>query len=126
MVNWRNLTAMATRTADRAFGEPVRLSFYKAGAADGSRAAQDLRAQVHLPGETDIGFVRGNKAMAAAIVGGAGLVIIQKSVFDGALAQGDKVRATARSGQPWFEVAFVDNKSTDQIVAAISASKSSG
>jgi hypothetical protein len=122
MANWLKLTAMATRTADRLFGEPVRLSFLKGGQPDPERAIVDLRAQVHLPGETDVLPARGNSSFTTHLVGGAGLLIIQKAAFDGDLRQGDKVRADARDGQPWFEILTVDAKGPGQIVAQISLS----
>lgn len=122
MANWQNLTAMATRTADRLFGEPVRLSFLKAGQEDPARPMVDLRAQLHLPGESDVVPSRSNSSFTTHLVGGTGLLIIQKALFTGELRQGDKVRANARDGQPWFEVLTVDAKDSAQIVAQISLS----
>lgn len=122
MANWQNLTAMATRTADRLFGEPVRLSFFKGGQEDPARPLVDLRAQLHLPGESDVTPSRSNSSFTTQLVGGTGLLIIQKSVFAGELRQGDKVRADARDGQPWFEILSVDANGAAQIVAQISLS----
>lgn len=122
MANWQNLTAMATRTADRLFGEPVRLSFLKGGLEDPDRPPQDLRAQLHLPGESDVVPSRTNSSFTTHLVGGTGLLIIQKAVFVGELRQGDKVRANARGGQPWFEILAVDVNGAGQIVAQISLS----
>jgi hypothetical protein len=119
MMDWHKLTGMATRAADRAFGEPVRLSFLVGGAVDPERPALDTRAQLHLPGEAEISLGRGNSALSAAIVAGAGLVILQRSAGAPELRQGDKVRADARPGQPWFEVTDVDDRAASQIVATI-------
>lgn len=122
MANWHNLTAMATRTADRLFGEPVRLSFLKGGLEDSDRPMQDLRAQLHLPGESDVVPSRSNSSFTTHLVGGTGLLIIQKASFNGILRQGDKVRADAREGQPWFDIGTVDVNGAGQIVAQISLS----
>lgn len=122
MANWQNLTAMATRTADRLFGEPVRLSFLKGGEEDPGRPMAELQAQLHLPGEGDVVPSRSNSSFTTHLVGGTGLLIIQKAAFTGELRQGDKVRADARDGQPWFEILTVDDKGPGQIVAQISLS----
>lgn len=122
MANWQNLTAMATRTADRLFGEPVRLSFLKGGLEDPSRPPQNLRAQLHLPGESDVVPSRSNSSFTTHLVGGTGLLIIQKASFNGILRQGDKVRADVREGQPWFDIGTVDVNGAGQIVAQISLS----
>lgn len=122
MANWQNLTAMATRTADRLFGEPVRLSFLKGGLEDPDRPMLDLRAQLHLPGESDVVPSRSNSSFTTHLVGGTGLLVIQKAVYVGELRQGDKVRANARDGQPWFEILAVDVNGAGQIVAQISLS----
>lgn len=122
MANWLNLTAMATRTAGRLFGEPVRLSFLKGGQEDSTRPMAELRAQLHIPGESDVVPSRSNSSFTTHLVGGTGLLIIQKAVFTGELRQGDKVRADARDGQPWFEILAVDDKGSDLIVAQISLS----
>lgn len=119
MVNWQKLTGMATKAADRAFGEPVRLSHLVGGAADPERPVQDTRAQIHLPGEAEISMGRGNAGLTASVVTGAGLLILQKASVTSALKQGDKVRASARDGQPWFEVTAVDDRGASQIVATI-------
>jgi len=122
MANWQNLTAMAHRTADRLFGEPVRLSFLKGGQLDPARPAADIRAQLHLPGESDVTPGRSNSSFTTQLLGGTGLLIIQKAAFAGELRQGDKVRADARDGQPWFEILAVDANGASQIVAQISLS----
>ncbi|MCR6672196.1 hypothetical protein [Devosia ginsengisoli] len=111
---------MATHTADRLFGEPVRLSFFKGGAVDPNRPVADIRAQLHLPGETDVTPARSNSSFTTQVMGGTGLLIIQKSIFSGELLQGDKVRADAREGQPWLEILAVDVRDANQIVAQIS------
>lgn len=127
MANWQNLTAMATRTADRAFGEPVRLSFLKDGQVDPGRPPMDLpRVQLHLPGETDVVPSRSNSSFTTHVMGGTGLLIIQKAGFLGELRQGDKVRADRRTGQPWFEILAVDATGTDQIVAQLSLATKAG
>lgn len=122
MANWRNLTGMATRTADRVFGEPVRLSFFKGGLEDSARPMLDLRAQLHLPGESDVTPSRSNSSFTTQLVGGTGMLIVQKADFDGELKQGDKARANGRDGQPWYEILTVDATGADQIVAQISLS----
>ena len=109
--------------ADRIWGEPVRLSFFKGGEVDPARPALDLRAQLHLPGEVDIRPERSSSTFTTSVVGGLGLLIIQKLVFNGELRQGDKVRADAKDGKPWFEIGAVDNTSANQIVAQISLAK---
>ena len=120
MADWQHLVAMATGTAGRLFGEPVRLSFFKGGKVDPSRPPVDTRAQPHLPGETDVTPGRGNSSFQTSLVGGTGLLIIQKSDFAGPLQQGDKVRLDARDGQPWFDILTADANGVAQIVATIS------
>lgn len=126
MANWQDLTARATQTADRVFGEPVRLSFFKNGEADPDRPVADIRAQLHLPGESDAVPGRSGASFTTQLVGGTGLLVIQKLVFNGDLRQGDKVRADDRDGQPWFEILSVDKAGASQIVAQISLSKKRG
>lgn len=113
---------MATRTADRLFGESVRLSFFSGGQPDPERPPADLQAQLHLPGESDASPARGNSSFSTHLVGGTGLLIIQKADFAGQVREGDKVRANARDGQPWFEILTADTKGASQIVAQISLS----
>lgn len=122
MANWQDLAAKATQTADRVFGEPVRLSFFKHGSADPARPPVNVRGQLHLPGESDVVPGRSNASFTTQLVGGTGLLVIQKIVFSGELRQGDKVRADDRDGQPWFEILTVDNAGASQIVAQISLS----
>lgn len=115
---------MATRAADNAFGEPVRLSFYKGGGqVDEDRPPLDTVAQVHLPGEGDIAVAKGNKVLSAAIVDGVGLLIINRVRSAVSISQGDMVRLSSRAGQPWFVISAVDARDHDQIVAVISAGK---
>ncbi len=122
MASWQHLTARATQAADRLWGEPVRLSFLIGGEADPDRPLQDLRAQVHLPGEIDVKPERSSATFTTSHMGGIGLLIIQKVAFTGKLRQGDKMRASARTGQPWFEIGAVDETGANQIVAQISLS----
>lgn len=114
---------MATRAADNAFGEPVRLSFFKGGEVDGNRPSVDTVAQVHLPGEGDIAIAKGNKVLSAAVVDGVGLLIVNRARSAVTLSQGDKVRLTSRAGEPWYEISAVDARDLHQVVAVISAGK---
>ena len=128
MANWRDLTARATSTAARAFGEPVCLSFFKNGAIDPDRPIiPELRAQLHLPEEADGKLGRSSSQFSTQVIAGLGLLIIQKVDFEGQrLLSGDKVRGLDRTGQPWFEIVSVDSKGADQIVAQISLTTKAG
>jgi len=112
---------MATGSAHKLWGEPVRLSFLKEGLVDPARPQIELRAQLHLPEEVDGKLGRSASQFSTEVVSGVGRLIIQKAGFEGQkLLSGDQVRGLEREGAHWFEIISVDSRGNDQIVAQIS------
>lgn len=103
---------------DHVFAEPVRLSFFKSGALDPSRPAIEIEAVLRV-GEGKTTSVAGSRDVGwrSRIVADKAQLHIDRAAYTGPQPQqGDKVRALSRHGQPWFEVADVDDRSHTRLV----------
>lgn len=111
----RNRTLAAV---DRSFAEPVRLSFFNAdGALDPSRPAIEIEA-ILVVGEGKGTFGAGVSASWRTRIAAdrAELHIDRAKYPNVVVRKNDKVRALARQGQPWFEVAIVDDRGAARLV----------
>lgn len=103
---------------DHVFAEPVRLSFFKSGVLDPSRPAIEIEAVLRV-GEGKTTSVDGGRAQSwrSRIVADKAQLHIDRAAYNGPQPKtGDKVRALSRHGQPWFEVADVDDRSHTRLV----------
>lgn len=103
---------------DHVFAEPVRLSFFKSGVLDPSRPAVEIEAVLRV-GEGKTTSVAGSRdaGWRSRIVADKAQLHIDRTAYTGPQPKtGDKVRALSRHGQPWFEVADVDDRSHTRLV----------
>lgn len=103
---------------DHVFAEPVRLSFFKSGVLDPSRPAVEIEAVLRV-GEGKATNVSGGNAASwrTRIVADKAQLHIDRAAYTGPQPkQGDKVKALSRAGEPWFEVADVDDRSHTRLV----------
>lgn len=110
---FHRLRNRAMAVSDRAFAEPVRLAFYKNGVIDPARPMRDIEAILKVrSGE----FVKlGNNGMLLNAQP-AELHINRATYPDLVVRVKDGVRANARPGQPWFEVAGVNDRTDGRLV----------
>lgn len=121
MVDWLALERMVDQAQRRAWGEPVRLSFFKGGAPDQSRPITDTRGVLHVGSDDSarVGEARGDN-FRSRLAAGQGELFLDRSTYTGPMPrQGDRVRADARAGQPWFEVSMVGDHDTNLIVVSL-------
>lgn len=105
-------------TVDFKFAEPVRLSFFKSGVLDPSRPAVEIEAVLRV-GEGKNTSVSGGNSMSwrTRIVADKAQLHIDRAAYTGPQPKtGDKVKALSRWGEPWFEVADVDDRSHTRLV----------
>lgn len=121
-MNWLRLESMTDRVVGNAFAEPVRISFMKNGAVDGTRAEVNIVAQLHV-GSDDSAGVDGNNAAGGfrtRLVGGQAELFLDRARYTGPMPKrGDAVRASGRPGKPWFEVSKVADQDTSLIVVSL-------
>lgn len=105
-------------TNDAVHAEPVRLSFLKNGQPDPARPAVEIEAPLRVGGgkETSVTGGRDDVWRTKIAAGRAELHIDPVAYPDLKFAKGDKVRALARPGQPWFEVLAVDDRLSTRLV----------
>ncbi|CAM5576966.1 hypothetical protein MAUB1S_09705 [Mycolicibacterium aubagnense] len=104
---------------DRAFAEPVRLSFFKDGALDPSRPAIEIEAVLRTGGgkETMVSGNRSDKDWRSRIAAQRGELHIDRARYPVLVVrQGDKVKALARPGEPWSEVLAVEDRGLSRLV----------
>ena len=114
----RDRTVAAT---DKTFAEPVRLSFLKGGAVDPDRPALDIEAVLRVGGGKETNVSGGDaQAWRTRIQAQRGELHIDRTTYpDLKVIKGDKVRALARPGQPWFEVLTVDDRLSTRLVVQL-------
>lgn len=113
---------MVLAAVDKAFAEPVRLSFLKSGAVDPTRQPVETEAVLRVGGggETNIagGFAQTWRTQLAA---GKAELHINRAAYSGPQPRpGDRVRALSRHGQPWFAVERVDDRGEARLVLELS------
>lgn len=119
MAGWRDLEARVDKVTGRAFGESVRLSFLKNGTADPARPLIDTVAILHTGGSDSFALGSGMRARLSA---GQAELVIDRSTYTGSMPKaGDKVRANARAGMPWFEVSSVSDRYSNLLVLSLGA-----
>lgn len=116
----RNRTIAAV---DRVFAEPVRLSFLNSqGYVDPTRPAREIEA-ILVVGEgknTSIAVAGGGSWRTRLNAQKSELHIDRVKYPDIVVRSRDKVRALARPGQPWFEVAAIDDRGGTRLVLQLS------
>lgn len=118
-MDWRALEAGADGIITASFGESVRLSPLANSKPDPSRPIVDVKAILHVEGDISRA-ADGSGGYATRIAAGMGEVILNRSTYQGPLMrQGDRVRATDRTGKPWFEVATVHDRFSNIIVLSL-------
>ncbi|MCB1462132.1 MAG: hypothetical protein KDJ90_06830 [Nitratireductor sp.] len=97
---------------DARFAEPVRLAFLKDGKADPDRAAKDFSAPLRTKEEL-LSNASGGRAQDWQVnyAGAKAFLAINRAAYDGPMpVKGDKVQASSRPGEPWFQVLHVDDR----------------
>jgi len=115
----RDRTVAAT---DKTFAEPVRLSFLKGGAVrPGSAGARQSRlCCASAAARKPMSAAATRRPGARASQAQRGELHIDRTVYpDLKFSKGDKVRALARPGQPWFEVLTVDDRLSTRLVVQL-------
>lgn len=103
---------------DRAFAETVRLSFLKNGVADPARPAVEIEAilRVGMGKETTAAGAL-VQSWNVRIRAQRGELHIDRAKYPAIVAKvGDKVKALARQGEPWFEVLGVDDRGNTRLL----------
>lgn len=114
-MGWRDLEAMNDRMIFTAFQEAVRLSFLKNGAVDPARPLMDIQAILHHPGLDGALELKGG--MLSSIAASKHYLVIDRTAYPSIVViPKDKVRASARPGSPWFEVAKVNDRHSGVII----------
>lgn len=121
MVDWLALERKVDQLQAKAWGEAVRLSFFQDGQPDQSRPITDTRAVLHVGSDDSSRMEAGRgEGMRSRLAAGEGELFLDRSSYTGPIPrQGDRVRASARAGQPWFEVAMVGDHDTNMIVVTL-------
>ncbi|KKX24317.1 hypothetical protein [Rhizobium sp. LC145] len=105
-------------TVDQKLAEPVKLSFLKEEQPDPERPAVEISAVLRVGGGKASSMAPGaSRAWRSKLAAGKAELHIDRSRYDGpAVKTGDRVRALARRGQPWFEVLRVDDRGDTRLV----------
>lgn len=103
---------------DRFRAEPVRLSFFNDGAIDPDRPARDIEAILRVDAGKDT-MVSGriDRDWRSRVAAQPSELHIDRAKYpDLTFRKGDKVKALARPGQPWFEVLSADDRGQPRLV----------
>ena len=104
---------------DTVFAEPVKLSFLtKDGEPDTAREPVQIEAVLRVGGGKESSAASGSsRAWRSKVAAGRAELHIDASRYTGPISKlGDRVRALARRGQPWFEVLRVDDRGDNRLV----------
>lgn len=107
---------------DRRFAEPVRLSFLKSGQVDPDRAMVEVEAILRVAGDTSAITLKGSSGggWSPIIEAGKAELHIDRSTYAGPdLRVGDRVKALSRPGEPWFEIASIDDRTQGRLIARL-------
>lgn len=98
---------------DEEFAEPIQIAYLKDGSEDNSRQSCEIEAVLRTEAERPTPLTGGkDKTWNAQVAAHVSELSIDREAYPNiALRKGDKVRALARNGQPWFEVSEVDDRS---------------
>lgn len=115
---FHGLRNRAMAVSDRAFAEPVRLSFFKNGSVDPARPLRDIEAILR----TRSGDLVKLGSNGLSINSQPAELHINRTAYpDIVVLTGDRVRAMARPGQPWFTVSTVDSRTDGRLVLKLGA-----
>lgn len=105
---------------DNVFAEPVRLSFFDRDAPDQTRPSLVLEAVLRVGEGKATRAAEANRGWRTRLSASKAELHIDRSKYTGPQPkQGDRVRAVSRHGQPWFEVAHVDDRSHTRLVLGL-------
>lgn len=106
---------------DRTFAEPVRLSFMKGGSVDPARPMVEIEAILRVDhGKESSPAGSMVQSWESRISAQRGELRIDRAAYpDLVLRRGDKIKALARPGEPWFEVLSVDDRGATRLVVAL-------
>lgn len=118
---FHTLRDRALAATDKVFAEPVRLSFMKAGAVDPARPAREIEAPLRVGGGKETNVSGGvDQVWRTRIAAQRAELHIDPAKYPGLkFIKGDRVRALARPGQPWFEVLAVDDRLSTRLVVQL-------
>lgn len=117
-MDWRALEQQVDRTINAAFGETVRLAFFKKGLVDTDRPAVEVRAILHVGGNDSISSF--GDGMRTRLAQGKAELFIERATYAGLVIRtDDKVRALTRIGQPWFMVSSVNDRDTSLLTVSL-------
>lgn len=109
----------ALAAVDRTFAEPVRLHPMAKGAADSSRPVVTIEAVLRVGGGKEVppsGRASDASWRMRVAAQRAELHIDRAKYANLVCRQGDKIRAIARPGEPWFEVLAVEDRGESRLV----------
>ncbi len=89
------------------------------GVVDPTRSAVTVHARLHVGGDKPETNGPGDYFRGRMAVGKAELQLDRATYTGPRPVKGDKVRADARSGQPWFEVESVSDRFTNMIKVSL-------
>lgn len=106
---------------DAIFAEPVKLSFLKSGAVDPGRDAVTIEAVLRVSAGRQTGVAGAMvESWKSTIDAQRGQLHIDRTKYpEIVLHKGDRVRALARPGEPWFEVLSVDDRGATRLVVEV-------
>lgn len=103
---------------DEVWAEPVRLSFMADGVVDATRPMVEIEAVLRVA-TAEAANVSGAAAMTwqSRAAAATSKLYVDRARHGGLIIRsGDRVRANARPGKPWFEVLFVDDRDIARLV----------
>ena len=102
---------------DRRFAEPVLLSFMKKARVDPDRAEMQIEAILRVGGGKHSLTSGAGDTWRTRIAPGKAELHVDRSTYAGpAFSTGDRIRAIARAGTPWFEVLGIDDRGEARLV----------
>lgn len=109
---------------DNTFAEPVRLSFMKGGVLDPDRPAVEIEAMLRVGNGKETSAAGSMvQSWQTRLAAQGGELHIDRARYPGLVfRKGDKVKALARPGEPWFEVLTADDRGATRLVVQLGES----
>lgn len=110
------------KAVDDVFSENVRLSFFtSSGTVDPARPVREIKAVLRVGEGKSINMGSGaGQTWSTRIYSGKAELHIDQFAWPGLVIRSkDKVRATDRPGQPWFEVAAVHGRGESRMILSL-------
>lgn len=119
--NITDLRADLTAGVDLRWAERIGLFFLKGGAVDPDRANVEINAVLRVGNERSVGPTGGlAQSWGMRIAANKAEMHIARDGYNGpAIRKGDKVRAVERLGQPFWEVAFVNDRHASRLILSL-------